>query len=225
MLDLYTMLQQGQEIWAQNRTNPLGVLVLSMPTGSSGPEGRPFSIPASKDPICLSMVFTEDELRRSQDLRNLTLKNALILITKEQAHAWFRSAGKPVVPMPSERKSVVQEAIRNEPEATPVTTQAAITSASPQTIQMTLSLQHPSLTDDQVIEVLQENMENMDTNDIAYVMSQIGRKKVSSWLAQTYIARDEESNEEEAPEDSEPSSETQKAQKPRPMARVRRGRT
>ncbi len=192
-LDLYSMLSQGQEIWAQNRTTPLGVLAVTMASGLS------YRFPASKDPVCLSVLFSDDDLRRSQDLRNMTVKNALGLLTKEQAQAYFTSAGKPLAPSPVEHRNKLTEVIRQDPDAVPTAQTAERVTASPQIIQLAVELQHPHLSDDDVITAIEERMDTMESTDLAYLLSQIQRKKVVSWLASYISAMEpEEENEEDS---------------------------
>lgn len=183
-LDLYTMLSQGQEIWAQNRTTPLGILALTMSSGLS------YRFPASKDPVCLSVLFSDDDLRRSQDLRNMTVKNALVLLTKEQAQAYFHAVGRPMAPTPVERKSKIAEVIRQDPEAVPTAQTAERVTASPQVVQLAVELQHPNLSDEDVISAISERIESLESTDLVYLLSQVQRKKVGSWLAK-YISGQE----------------------------------
>jgi hypothetical protein len=177
------MLAQGQEIWAQNRTNPLGVLAATMASG------KDHLFPASKDPVCLSVLFTEDDLRKSPDLRNLTIKNALVLLTRDQASAYFKAARKPMAPEPPPKSTTIQSAIKEDPEMEPLSeAKATSPQASPRIIQMATSLQHPSLSDEEVIEAIKEELPSMESTDVAYLLTMTNRKPVKQWLAHMMIA-------------------------------------
>jgi hypothetical protein len=160
--------------------------------------GKSYLFPASKDPVCLSVLFTDDDLRKSPDLRNLTTKNALVLLTREQASSYFRAVGKPLAPEPPQKPNVVQEVIKSNPEEEPLSeATASAPKASPKVIQLAANLQHPSLSDEDVIEAIKEELPSMESTDVAYLLTMVSRKSVKQWLAHVMIA-------DEAGESSEP---------------------
>lgn len=177
------MLKDGQRIWVRNLSNPAGVLSITLG------EEENVAIPKGKKPYCLTDHATEDALRKSIGIRKLLALGVLSLVSDSAAMDYYRVTGeKPNVGTVNTAMNNINRAIQDKtlekdfgvksvPEGGEFSQKA-----SPSVIQMTLNMQHPSISTAEIINHLLNVWDSLTPTDRQYVMATIGKPEVVSWM-------------------------------------------
>jgi len=181
-LNLYDLLNRKQRVWVQNTTNPIGVISLTLASGTS------FPIPKSRDPICLSEHMSPDDLKDSHSIRMSLQKGFLRLVPDPHAQLYYEQTGKDPDKALTMQDDILQKRVMEAPEAKEVSQVAEMVQVSPHVQQMCLEFRHSGITDAEVTAKLELEWDSFSQNDIGYVTASVGRAAVVRWISQKLIA-------------------------------------
>ena len=181
-LNLYDLLNRKQRVWVQNTTNPIGVISLTLASGTS------FPIPKSRDPICLSEHMSPDDLKDSNSIRMSLQKGFLRLVQDPHAQQYYAQTGKDPDKALSMQDDILQKRVMEAPEAKEISQVSEVVQVSPHVQQMCLEFRHSGITDAEVIAKLELEWDSFSQNDIGYTTANVQRAAVVRWISQKLIA-------------------------------------
>lgn len=178
-VDPYALLRDGKRVWVRNMTNPLGVLTVGLTENSS------FTVPKTKDPICLNDMAPEKALLGSEALRKFLRIGALIVVPEETAAEYYRVSGRRPQDAfrPAQLPDVQEEAMKRDLGIKDIPSPSGPQAMTPSVIHTCMSLQNEKLTDQQIIDYLGQVWGSFTGADINYIMANVTRPAVVAWMA------------------------------------------
>jgi hypothetical protein len=180
-LQIHELIAQGRDVWVRNITNPLGPVSISLK------EGNPCPIPTSRDPINLSALLTEEELKESPSLRRALMPgrtgHALLeLVEPEVAEEYYRVHHKDPNHVLTMRNDIISRKILDTPEPDQAEISVEPVKVSPRVVQLCLELRHPSLTDQDIKDQLEVLWDTLEDHDQAYIIANV-KPSIMDWLS------------------------------------------
>jgi len=147
-----------------------------------------FPIPKTRDPICLSEVLTEEDLRDSSSLRMALAKGLVILVPDKHAAVFYETTQRDPNEALEKQSDILNRKITNSPEAEERTFVTEEIKPSPAVIQLCVNFRHPDVTDDEIIAQVDSMWSELTTNDLGYISANVARIKVLKWITKKQVA-------------------------------------
>lgn len=172
--NLNEIVRQGKSIWVINKTNPLGVISITLNN-----EGESIKIPKINKPICLSDMATNETLASSPNLRRMLAKKLIVLVPEETARKYY--AVKKLDPQQVLQNHAKEEQRKLEiiPSIEDQNTEMEVEplKVAPNVLNACIVYgANKTIKDEEVLAYFENEWDNFTEQDRGYVISNLGRR-------------------------------------------------